>query len=478
MPWNFDNTYATLPNALFTTVNPETVAAPRLVLYNDALAQKIGLSATAWTTDEKSAFFSGNQIPEGAQPLAQAYAGHQFGNFTMLGDGRAILLGEHLTPDTERIDIQLKGAGKTLYSRRGDGRATLYAMLREYLISEAMHYLGISTSRSLAVVASGEKVFREFVHEGAILTRTAESHIRVGTFEYVAQFQPQLLSTFTDYTIKRHYPELIHEPNPALALLQAVTLRQIDLIVQWMRVGFIHGVMNTDNMSIAGETIDYGPCAFMNNYDPQTVFSAIDHSGRYAFGNQPIIMQWNLARLASALLPLIDENQDKAIEKAQAWIYAIPDLYEAAYYDMMRKKIGITDAQPEDKSLIDNLLQIMTTHKADYTNTFLYLQDTPLKDTMAMIQSADFGQWKSAWETRLGGQIGQAKNTMQTQNPLVIPRNQIVEKALGALAYNNDITYFDSLLTVLRAPYTFNEKYQKYMEAPNSDAGYQTFCGT
>jgi uncharacterized protein YdiU (UPF0061 family) len=313
--WQIENTYAKLPAAFFTLQQPVPVAKPAIVFFNERLANDLGLGFLNEEEENIAGYFSGNKIPEGAQPLAQAYAGHQFGHFTMLGDGRAILLGEQIDPRGKRFDIQLKGSGQTPYSRRGDGRATLYSMLREYLISESMYHLGIPTTRSLSVVSTGEKVYREEVHNGAVLTRTANSHIRVGTFEYARRFcSAEDLRALTNYTIQRHYPEITDTDNPALELLKAVMHKQIDLMVNWMRVGFIHGVMNTDNMSIAGETIDYGPCAFMNAYNPRTVFSSIDTRGRYAFGNQPYIAQWNLTVFASALLPIISENQQKAVD--------------------------------------------------------------------------------------------------------------------------------------------------------------------
>jgi serine/tyrosine/threonine adenylyltransferase len=373
--WNFNNSYALLPAPLFAPTLPTPVAAPITVLLNHRLAKALGLDFSQTTPAQLAAYFSGNALPPGAQPIAQAYAGHQFGGFNMLGDGRAILLGEQLTPDGQRFDIQLKGAGPTLYSRRGDGRATLSAVLREYLMSEAMYQLGIPTTGSLAVTVTGEQVRRETIQPGGVLARVAASHIRVGTFEYIGRFESQeTLQTFTDYTIQRHYPQLLGAQNKALALLEAVLQRQVSLITHWMRVGFIHGVMNTDNMSIAGETIDYGPCAFMNRYHPATAFSAIDQQRRYAFGNQPPIAQWNLARLAGALLPLIDAVPEKAIELAQPIINQFPALYTDAWLDMMRHKLGWVGAEAADADMIAALLDWMEQQGADYTNTFLLLQ--------------------------------------------------------------------------------------------------------
>jgi len=329
MKFNFDNTYLALPGELFTVCPPTPVSQPQLVAFNDSLANELGLSTSNIQPDELADIFSGNVLPEGAASLAQAYSGHQFGHFSRLGDGRALLLGEQITPDGRRYDLQLKGSGPTPYSRRGDGLATLSAMLREYLISEAMHALGIPTTLSLAVVVTGEPVYREQVQPGAVLTRVAKSHIRVGTFEHISQFSSvETLKVFTEYVLKRHYPELLQTENPVLSFLQKVIEKQTDLIVSWMRVGFIHGVMNTDNMAVSGETIDYGPCAFMNAYKPETVFSSIDTGGRYAFGNQPEMALWNLTRLAESLLPLIDTDIKKAIAKAEDVLNSFQHLFE------------------------------------------------------------------------------------------------------------------------------------------------------
>ena len=348
--WNFNNSYIKLLDRLFSKQLPATVPTPRMVYFNDELADTLDLDFSAVSENDKAQLFSGNILPTGAAPIAQAYAGHQFGHFTMLGDGRAILLGEHLTPNNKLFDIQLKGAGQTAYSRRGDGKATLRSMLREFLISEAMHHLGIPTSRSLAVVNTGEKVYREEVHEGAVLTRVMSSHIRVGTFEYISNFlDVATLQEFTNYVIKRHYPELAENANPPLALLKAVMNKQIDLVINWLKVGFIHGVMNTDNMSIAGETFDYGPCAFMNNYHPDTDFSSIDVQGRYAFGKQPGIVQWNLVCLAETLIPLIDKDADKAVKMAQKVINSFPAIYQEKWWQMNGLKLGLTTVSDSAK---------------------------------------------------------------------------------------------------------------------------------
>ena len=368
--WNFDNSYSRLPNAFKENIKPVSVKSPELLLLNEKLASDLNLNFENITKDELSEIFAGNVLPKGSNSIAQAYAGHQFGHFTMLGDGRATLLGEHLTNKKQRYDIQFKGSGKTSFSRNGDGRAALGPMLREYIISEAINYLNIPTTRGLAVVKTGEQVFREIPLPGAILTRIASSHIRVGTFQYIAAREHESeLKIFFDYVINRHYPHLKDFENIALEFLKAVLDKQIDLVVNWMRVSFVHGVMNTDNMSISGETIDYGPCAFMDTYDPQTVFSSIDKMGRYAYCNQPIITKWNLARLAECLIPLIDTNQNKSIELATDIINSFEKKYEEKWMEMMRHKLGLSILDEKDKFLILDLLTWMHQHKADYTNT-------------------------------------------------------------------------------------------------------------
>lgn len=502
--WNFSNSYTLLPEPLFSPTLPTPVAAPTTVLLNQRLAKELGLDFSTTTQEELAAFFSGNVLPPGAMPIAQAYAGHQFGGFNMLGDGRAILLGEQVTPDGRRFDIQLKGAGPSLYSRRGDGRATLSAVLREYLMSEAMYHLGIPTTGSLAATLTGEQVQRETRQPGGVLTRVAASHIRVGTFEYIARFESkEVLEIFVDYTIQRHYPSLAHAANKALALLEAVLERQVHLITHWMRVGFIHGVMNTDNMSIAGETIDYGPCAFMNRYHPATAFSAIDVQRRYAYGNQPPITQWNLARLAGALLPLIHDVPEKAIELAQPIINNFPALYQTAWLQMMRQKLGWAGVQAEDADLIAALLDWMEAENADYTNTFLLLQAqlantddarslTQWMDTYGIIgntasreQDYDeglFKKWLLQWRQRVvaaGITDASALQIMQSANPAYIPRNHLVEAALTAATQQQDYTLFNQLLAVLSSPYQAKSGQEAYQMPPVDDEqGYQTFCNT
>jgi serine/tyrosine/threonine adenylyltransferase len=477
LSFNFNNSYTHLAEQLFSKQNPTIVKAPKVVVFNDELANSLGLSFT--DKQHIAQLFSGNEIPSGAEPIAQAYAGHQFGHFTMLGDGRAILLGEHITPNNIRVDVQLKGSGRTPYSRSGDGKATLSAMLREYLISEAMHHLCVPTSRSLAVVSTGEDVAREFLQEGAVLTRIASSHIRVGTFEYVKKFMGKdALEQFTHYVIERHYPQIKASKNPPLELLKSVMHRQTDLIVNWMRVGFIHGVMNTDNMTVSGETIDYGPCAFMNAYHPKTVFSSIDSQGRYAFGNQPAIAHWNLMCFASALLPLINENSEKAIEQAQKVLDTFASIYEEKWLNMMRKKLGLTDVSDEDAALISELLKWMEAHQADYTNTFFALQNETLPNE-GIYSSAAFLAWYAHWQKRISHNTTEALDLMRQHNPVYIPRNHLVEQALEAASNQNDYTLFHQLLNVLSEPYTYRPEFSSFQSPPpDGDHSYQTFCGT
>jgi serine/tyrosine/threonine adenylyltransferase len=420
------------------------------------------------------ALFAGNHLPPGAMPLAQAYAGHQYGHFTALGDGRAILLGEQWTPRGERFDIQLKGAGPTPYSRRGDGRAALGPMLREYIISEAMHALGIPTTRSLAVVTTGEAVFRQELLPGAVLTRVAASHIRVGTFEWAAAHGDMTaLKALADYTIQRHYPEAAQAENPYLAMLEAVIERQAKLLCHWQLVGFIHGVMNTDNMAISGETIDYGPCAFMDVYDPTTVFSSIDRHGRYAYGNQPKIAQWNLARFAEALLPLLHEDEKHSIEMANEAIDAFQAKFQHHWIAGMRAKIGLFGEQAEDAALIQSLLEWMQETKADFTNAFRDLGST----------SSVPDEWQQRWQSRLSQQP-QTQNEvlmrMRQSNPAFIPRNLWVEDALKAASEQGDLNPMLRLLTVLAAPYDHEATVPaEYADPPPTCGGrYQTFCGT
>jgi uncharacterized protein YdiU (UPF0061 family) len=479
--WHFDNSYARLPDYFYAKGAPVPVAKPELVLLNNRLTEELGLSFASSSENALAQLFSGNVLPEGVKPLSQAYAGHQFGGFTMLGDGRAHLLGEHVTPDGKRFDIQLKGSGRTPFARRGDGRAALGPMLREYIISEAMHGLGIPTTRSLAVVKTGEPVLREHVLQGAILTRVASSHIRVGTFEYLAAREDsEGLKQLADYTIQRHCPDALDADNPYLAFLDAVIEKQIDLICHWLRVGFIHGVMNTDNMALSGETIDYGPCAFMDSYDPDAVFSFIDRQGRYAFGNQPLMAQWNLARFAETLLLLLSDNQDRAISLAETMIHGFKDRFKAAWLEMMRKKLGLFGALDDDEALIKSLQDWMLENKADYTNTFRALMRDE-KPEGSPYHTVGFQNWYDRWQERLGKNTKPFKSSlclMKQANPFVIPRNHKVEGALQA-ADSGDLTLLHCLLDAVTKPYELRDGLEAYTKPPTPQEEVRhTFCGT
>lgn len=480
MSWHFDNSYARLPEMFFTKTLPTPVRAPELIILNDELAKSLGLDPKALKSDKGLAVFAGNEVPKGALPLAQAYAGHQFGNFTMLGDGRAVLLGEQIAPDGERFDIQLKGAGRTFYSRGGDGRAGLGPMLREYIISESMHALGVPTTRSLAVVTTGEAVIRETELRGAILTRVATSHLRVGTFEYAANWgTDDDLRTLADYAIKRHYPEVLNRENRYLSLLQEVIKRQAELVAKWQLVGFIHGVMNTDNVTISGETIDYGPCAFMDVFDQATVFSSIDRQARYAYGNQPNITGWNLTRFAETLLPLLHDDQDEAITIAENALETFTDIFQSDWYSGMRAKLGLFNEESDDLALINALLDLMKKHRADYTNTFVALTFDQLKGA-PLYEASEFTDWYALWQERLGRQEASkdaSKQLMRNSNPAIIPRNHRVEEALEA-AEKGDFTVMERLLIVLSTPYAHSEEQAEYASLQTSTTPYRTFCGT
>ena len=473
-----ESTYANLPGIFYTRLSPVPVSKPKVVIFNQKLAEEMGLDLTHFNGQQKAGLLAGNLIPEGCTPFAQAYAGHQFGNFTMLGDGRAIILGEHLSRSGKRFDIQYKGSGRTPYSRGGDGRAALGPMLREYIISEAMHSLGIPTTRSLAVISTGETVYREDELPGAILNRIASSHIRVGTFQFAALHQEKTISqSLLDYTIDRHFPESKDHENKALALLDQVMKLQADLITHWMRVGFIHGVMNTDNMALCGETIDYGPCAFMDSFDPSTVFSSIDHQRRYAYANQPVMAHWNLARLAESLLPLIHENRETAIELAEDSLKAFEELYKSKWLAMMGNKLGLTKIEDQDEELITELLDLMHEYSADYTNTFLDLGQKELPAEEFYI-SEDFSNWHNRWVKRLQQEGGDSFALMRSVNPAVIPRNHKVEEALQA-AERDDLTPFHHLLEAVTNPYESGEYLKPYQTPPNpKEKVLQTFCGT
>lgn len=479
--FNFENTYVDLPEMFFTKKGPSHVKAPSLVKLNSSLAKELGLNIDALQSNEGVEILSGNKIPEGSIPLAQAYAGHQFGHFTLLGDGRALLLGEHITPKGERVDIQLKGSGRTPYSRGGDGKAALGPMLREYIISEAMHALNIPTTRSLAVTKTGEAVIRETYLKGAILTRVASSHIRVGTFQYAANWGTvEDIKKLADYTLKRHFKKIENKENPYLSLLKEVIKRQAELIAKWQLVGFIHGVMNTDNMTISGETIDYGPCAFMDTYDPETVFSSIDIYGRYAYKNQPNMAVWNLARFAETLLPLLSTDQDEAINLAEDALSEFSEIFKNNWISGMRAKLGIFNEETEDKELITNLLSIMQKYKADYTNTFRALTIDDLNG-LEIFNSEEFKEWYKMWQERLSRQDESkdlSKKLMKSSNPAVIPRNHRVEEALEA-AEKGDYSVMDKLLDVLINPFEYSKDQEEYAKLPKpSSCKYKTYCGT
>ena len=479
--WHFDNTYSKLPNIFLSKTSPTPVKSPNLVILNDNLSKDLELDFSKINKENLSQLFSGNLLPENSKAIAQAYAGHQFGHFTMLGDGRATLIGEHITKDNQRFDIQFKGSGKTPFSRNGDGRAALGPMLREYIISEAIHALKIPTTRSLAVVKTGENVLRETPLIGAILTRVATSHLRVGTFQYIAARQEvESLKTLVDYTINRHYPNIKDSKNKALDLLKVLMEKQTKLVIDWMRVGFVHGVMNTDNMTISGETIDYGPCAFMDTYDPKTVFSSIDQFGRYAYFNQPSITKWNLARFAECLIPLIDKNKDKAVEIATEIINNFEKVYEINWLNMMRNKLGLSGEDPKDQVLILDLLTWMHQNKADYTNTFCILMNEKIQKN-EIYKNENFLVWKQRWEERLklhNNTPDKYLRLMRSVNPLIIPRNHKVEEALEA-ANNNDLHPMKKLLKVLHNPYDDSNNITEYQSsAPDDNEKYQTFCGT
>lgn len=480
--WLLDHSYARLPDVLFHRQAPVLVKAPHLVVFNKPLAADLGLDPDGLDGEAGANYFSGNRLPPGALPIAQAYAGHQFGGFTMLGDGRAILLGEQITPDGRRVDIQLKGAGQTPFSRRGDGRAALGPMLREYLVSEAMQALGIPTTRSLAVVTTGEPVIRESVLAGAILTRVAASHIRVGTFEYLAARRDTAsLRILTEYTIQRHYPGLTTEESSRIpAFLEAVCDRQMELVVRWMLVGFVHGVMNTDNVALSGETIDYGPCAFMDHYDPGTVFSSIDTGGRYAYGRQASITHWNLTRLAEALIPLLHADEKEAVRMAEEILGTLPGKFQTLWSNGLRAKLGLTTREDGDEELIGQFLALMQEHGADWTLAFRSLAEKGLPGVPAYLLPA-WQAWQTRWTDRLERQPESTETLrqgMRLRNPAVIPRNHLVERVLDA-ATNGDTAPFLSLLDAVGRPFEPLPEDSVWMAAPEEpDPHYRTFCGT
>lgn len=472
-------TYTELPELLYTKQSPEKVPNPELKVFNRKLAERMGMDGTFLTSSEGVAFLSGNEVLEGTTPIAQAYAGHQFGYFNRLGDGRAVLLGEYKLPEGDTVDIQLKGSGRTPYSRGGDGKASLGPMLREYIISEAMEALGIPTTRSLAVLSTGERVIRDEVLPGAILVRVAKSHIRVGTFQFAAKFGgAENVRLLADYTIRRHFKEGMEQPY--VALLREVIRRQAELIAKWQLVGFIHGVMNTDNMSICGETIDYGPCAFMDVYDPKTVFSFIDTEGRYAYQNQPKMAGWNLARFAETLLPLLHENQEVAIHIAKQEIGAFNSQYKEYWYEGMRHKLGLFQKEEMDEHLIEALLSMMQKYKADYTNTFRDLTLGEYEE-MEIATAKEFPEWLALWKKRLESQtesVEQVQELMQKSNPVLIPRNHLVEEALEAAVRKEDYQPFYELLEAVTSPYDYSREKNLKIKPPKQCGPYVTYCGT
>ena len=484
----FDNTYARLPTRFYARIEPTPVARPRLIKLNGRLAVTLGLDPDDLASPEGVEVLAGNRVPEGAEPVAMAYAGHQFGQFVpQLGDGRALLLGEVVDRDGVRRDIHLKGSGRTPFSRGGDGRAALGPVLREYIVSEAMAALGIPTTRALAAVTTGESVFRETVLPGAVLARVASSHVRVGTFQYfAARGDAEAVRLLADYVLARNYPELLDTEQPYLALLEGIVVRQAGLVAQWLLVGFIHGVMNTDNMSVAGETIDYGPCAFMDAYDPDTVFSSIDRSGRYAFANQPTIAHWNLTRLAETFLPILSDDPRKAREAAEAVLGGFAPRFEAAFHSGLRRKIGLFTERDDDMSLIRDLLEGMAQNGADFTLTFRRLadaaegRDEPVRSLF--IDPTAFDTWAGRWRERLKEEPEDANNRrtiMQAVNPAFIPRNHQVEAAIMAAVQQSDFEPFEEILTVLERPYEDQPTFARYAEPPEPhERVLQTFCGT
>jgi len=486
----FQNTYAALPDGFFARVAPTPVAAPRLIKLNRPLAVRLGLDPDLLDSPEGAEILAGKRLPDGAQPIAMAYAGHQFGHFVpQLGDGRAILLGEVIDIDGIRRDIQLKGSGPTPFSRRGDGRAALGPVLREYIVSEAMAALGIPTTRSLAVTVTGESVMRETVLPGAVLTRVASSHIRVGTFQYfAARGDTEDVKRLADHAIARHYPQAAQAERPYHALLEGVVTRQAELVARWLQVGFIHGVMNTDNTSISGETIDYGPCAFMDHYDPAAVFSSIDEQGRYAYANQPRIALWNLTRLAECLLPLFSDDKDKAIEEAQSVLAEFPAKFTAAYHSGLSQKIGLFTARDGDEALVQDLLDAMAKNKADFTLTFRRLSaaaEDAAHDQDARTHFADpaaYDEWAARWRQRTAEEPqtpAQRAAMMRAVNPAFIPRNHRIEAVIQAAVARDDYAPFEELLAVLAKPYEEQPAFADYANPPEPHQRVlQTFCGT
>lgn len=483
-----DHSYARLPRAFFQTWQPSPVAEPEWLAFNKALATQLGLPESYWRSAEGLAVFAGNQLPEWAEPLAQAYAGHQFGQYNpRLGDGRALLLAEVIDCDGKRFDIQLKGSGPTPFSRGGDGRSPIGPVIREYLVSEAMHVFGVPTTRALAAVTTGESVYREDAQPGAVFTRVASSHLRIGTFQYIAaQGEPDHIQQLADYVIERHYPDCKEQDNPYLALLAQVISKQAELVAHWMRLGFIHGVMNTDNTSISGETIDYGPCAFIDQYQADKVFSSIDRRGRYAYSNQPPVALWNLARLAESLLSLIADDEKRAVERATDALQQFQPQYEALWLQHMSAKLGISQPSPADKALIDDYLQLLQQHEVDFTLGFRYLSGE-LQGSAAnqasdlFAQPEAFNSWRERWLARLALQ-GQDHKALAVQmdqvNPLLIPRNHLIAKAIQQAELHGDLTLFNRLHKAWQTPFADSADADLTAPPKPEEVVQRTFCGT
>jgi uncharacterized protein YdiU (UPF0061 family) len=486
----FDNSYARLPERFFAKVAPTPVAAPRLIQLNHRLAKGLGIDPEWLASEEGVAVLAGNRVPAGAEPIATAYAGHQFGSFVpQLGDGRAILLGEVINGDGKRRDIQLKGSGPTPFSRRGDGRAALGPVLREYVVSEAMSALGIPTTRALAAVSTGEKVVRETMLPGGVITRIAASHVRVGTFQYFAAWgDGEGLQTLADHVIARHYPSAAESKRPYRALLDAIVRAQAELIPRWLLVGFIHGVMNTDNMSVAGETIDYGPCAFLDAYDPATVYSAIDRNGRYTYANQPTIAHWNLTRLAECLLPLLADQENEAVAQAQEALDVFPELFATAHRSGFRRKLGLFTEVADDEALSRDFLDLMAGNHADFTLTFRRLSEAAVDGAgeagvrALFADTAGCDQWLAKWRSRINQEDvdpQMRRTAMRAASPAFIPRNHRVEAVIRAAVDRDDFRPFEELLTVLANPFEDQPRFAAYAEPPQEhEMVHQTFCGT
>lgn len=473
--WQTEQTYLNLPSKFYKITEPEPAENPELVLENLGLKEELGLE------DWDLSLYSGNRTVDGVKPLSQSYAGHQFGQFTMLGDGRAHLIAEIKAPNKKRYDVQLKGSGKTPYSRAGDGRAALGPMMREYMISEAMHALGVPTSRSLALVKTGEKIMRERPLDGAVLTRVSSSHLRVGTFEFAVGYGDKTdVKALADYAIERHDPFLKYEKNPYPAFAKAVMRRQAKTVAKWMAFGFVHGVMNTDNMTISGETIDYGPCAFIDFYDPNTVFSSIDHQGRYRYNNQPAIAQWNLARFIETLLDLFSDDEEEAIAMGTEIVQSFASYYEASWLDLMRKKLGLEKHEVADKELVNELLSAMEKYEADYTNTFLHLTHGQFEG-QTLYHSLEFKEWYKKWQERLSRENNSETDVfaiMKKHNPAIIPRNQFVEETLAALVEDDDMSKVSELMELLQEPFTHNDEQMEWSKKQIYKQDYITYCGT